>query len=276
MSQFTRVPPEKAVYNKDVYYEYKEFISKNNQHRFKDVNIKNKVVKGFALPGNNHCIVKLLDKYLSLLPPDATHLYMRAKEKFSLDVSVNSYTSQRVGINSISSILPELSKKSGIPVRYTNHSLRATAITRMFNAEVEEKVIAEISGYRSLKAQRSYEQTSVPQQQNGSSVINTTVEDDEQETKSAGLLSAKQEVMGNDKLPSQALSGTFNNCTYKYFFKVTHYLSTVRTIWFVICYWSCFWVIPCQINKEFWVTYRILTKLGVFVVPMVLTTHTNF
>ena len=36
------------------------------------------------------------------------------------------------------------------------------------------------------------------------------------------------------------------------------------------------WVIPCQINKEFWVTSRILTKLGVFVVPMVLTTRTNF
>jgi len=35
-------------------------------------------------------------------------------------------------------------------------------------------------------------------------------------------------------------------------------------------------VIPCQINKEFWVTSRILTKLGVFVVHMVLTTHTNF
>ena len=38
------------------------------------------------------------------------------------------------------------------------------------------------------------------------------------------------------------------------------------------------WVIPCQISKEFWVTSWILTKLaiGVFVVPMVLTTHTNF
>ena len=36
------------------------------------------------------------------------------------------------------------------------------------------------------------------------------------------------------------------------------------------------WVIRCQINKEFWVTSQILTKLGVFVVPMVLTTHTNF
>ena len=36
------------------------------------------------------------------------------------------------------------------------------------------------------------------------------------------------------------------------------------------------WVIPCQINKEFRVTSRILTKFGVFVVPMVLITHANF
>jgi len=36
------------------------------------------------------------------------------------------------------------------------------------------------------------------------------------------------------------------------------------------------WVIPCQINQEFRVTSRILTKLGVFVVPMGLITHTNF
>jgi len=36
------------------------------------------------------------------------------------------------------------------------------------------------------------------------------------------------------------------------------------------------WVIPCQINKEVWVTSRILTKLIVFVVSMVLTNHTNF
>ena len=35
-------------------------------------------------------------------------------------------------------------------------------------------------------------------------------------------------------------------------------------------------VIPCQINKEFRVTSRILMKLVVFVVPMVLITHANF
>ena len=36
------------------------------------------------------------------------------------------------------------------------------------------------------------------------------------------------------------------------------------------------WVIPCQINKEFRVTSRILMKLGVFVVPVVLITRANF
>ena len=35
-------------------------------------------------------------------------------------------------------------------------------------------------------------------------------------------------------------------------------------------------VIPCQIDQKFRVTTRILMKLGIFVVPMGLITHTNF
>ena len=38
----------------------------------------------------------------------------------------------------------------------------------------------------------------------------------------------------------------------------------------------CIGVIPCQINKEFRVTSRILTKLGMSVAPVVLITHANF
>ena len=134
-SQFVRVPQDMQIYDESVYYEYREYISKNNQHRFKDINAKNKTVKAFALPGNDHCIVKLLDKYLSLLPADATHFYMRAKDKTPSNPSVSSFTNQRVGINVLKNVLTELSEKSGIQVRYTNHSLRTTAITRMFNGE---------------------------------------------------------------------------------------------------------------------------------------------
>ena len=166
MSQLTRVPPETSIYNEAIYYEYKELISKNNQHRFRDIDTRNKVVKVFALPGNDHCTVKLLDRYLPLLPPDAPYLYMRAKDTFSMVSSVSSYTNQRVGFISLKNILSGLSKKFAKSVWYINHSLWTTTITRMFQAQVEEKVIAETSSHKSLKVLRCYEHTSQQQQQN--------------------------------------------------------------------------------------------------------------
>ena len=42
---------------------------------------------------------------------------------------------------------------------YTNHSLRATAVSRMYNSGVPEKIIAEKSGHKSLDALRSYKNT---------------------------------------------------------------------------------------------------------------------
>ena len=64
-SQFNHVPQDRSVYNTAVYYEYTELVSKNNQHRFKDINAQNKVIRAYALPGNQKCIVKMLDKYVS-------------------------------------------------------------------------------------------------------------------------------------------------------------------------------------------------------------------
>jgi len=46
-----------------------------------------------------------------------------------------------------------------MPNSYTNHSLRATAITRMFNGSIPEKVIAEKSGHKSLRAYKKTKRT---------------------------------------------------------------------------------------------------------------------
>ena len=54
------------------------------------------------------------------------------------------------------------------------------------------------------------------------------------------------------------------------------YVAIRYTMWLKGFLRIVYWVIPCQINKEFRVTSRILTKLGVFVVPVVLITHANF
>ena len=42
---------------------------------------------------------------------------------------------------------------------YINHSLCATAVSRMYNSGVPEKIITEKSGHRSLSALRSYKNT---------------------------------------------------------------------------------------------------------------------
>ena len=67
--------------------------------------------------------------------------------------------------------IPQLFAASGLEGLYTNHSLRATSITRMFKADVPEKIIAEKSGHKSLKALRMYECTSSLQEQATAVVI---------------------------------------------------------------------------------------------------------
>ena len=102
-------------------------------------------------------MVNLLDKYLSLLPPTAPYFYMKAKENFPSDLTVGCFINQRVEIDQLKKMLPELSEKAGIGIRYTNHSLCTTTITRMFNGEIDEKIIPEASGHRNLKVLRAYE-----------------------------------------------------------------------------------------------------------------------
>ena len=211
VSQFRRVPQDTSVYDESVYYEYTEFISKNNQHRFTDTNSTNKVVRSYALPGKEHCMVKLLDKYFSLLSPAAPYFYMKAKEKFPADPTVSCLINQRVGINQLKKMLPELSEKSGIGVRYTNHSLRATAITRMFNGEIDEKIIAEASGHRSLKALRAYEHTSQLKLQNASRIINEESKPQQGDKKQD--LGLGQDGATTSVIPGHAFSGSFSNCT---------------------------------------------------------------
>ena len=69
------------------------------------------------------------------------------------------FVNQRVGLNTLKSFVPQICGVAGFPKRYTNYSLRATGITRMFSAAVPEKIIAEESGHRSLKASRFYKHT---------------------------------------------------------------------------------------------------------------------
>ena len=59
-------------------------------------------------------------------------------------------------------------KQAGIKGNKTNHSLRATGTTELYESGVPEKLIQERTGHRSLEALRVilYERTSILKQQN--------------------------------------------------------------------------------------------------------------
>ena len=84
--QFRCFPPDTTVYNSSVYYQYTEFISKNNQHRSKDVNVQIKVCRAYAQVDSGRCIVKLLDSYLAKLPADSLHFYIRPRKEFQMRI----------------------------------------------------------------------------------------------------------------------------------------------------------------------------------------------
>ena len=56
-------------------------------------------------------------------------------------------------------------KEASIEGNITNHSLRATSATQMYDQGVPEKIIQERTGHHSLEALRTYERTNEYQHQ---------------------------------------------------------------------------------------------------------------
>ena len=55
----------------------------------------------------------------------------------------------------------------------TNHSLRASGATTLFQNSVPEKIIQKVTGHRSLEALRDYENVSVEQHEQVSKILMT-------------------------------------------------------------------------------------------------------
>ena len=146
---------------------------KNNQGGIAERKRKPKVVKVYANHANyQRCAVRLFEKYKDVRPSDnpkcSTDLYLRPLAKFGL---VGPWFScQPLGQNTLSKIVQTLCQTSGIAGKKTNHSLKATCATRLYQSGVEEQLIQEKLGNTS-EAVRSYKRTSGIQQQKLSDIL---------------------------------------------------------------------------------------------------------
>ena len=86
------------------------------------------------------------------------------------------FTCNPIGINQLQNCVKELSKKAGFDGHYTNHSLRATSATRMYNADIPEQVICEVTGHRSM-AVREYKQTGIGLKRQASAALGCPIDE---------------------------------------------------------------------------------------------------
>ena len=159
------------------HYVYHENVSKTNDGSFKKLRIKGKVVPVYACSDlGERCPVKILDTYLSKLPPKA-HVddifYLRPLSKIPTDHSLPWYAPVPVGKDTLQNKLSTMCKQAGVLGNKTNHSLRAAGATQMYDSGVPEKLIQERTGHRSLEALRMYERTNMRQHQAVSNLLST-------------------------------------------------------------------------------------------------------
>lgn len=118
-----------------------------------------KTVGVYLARNSDRCPVTFLEFYTSKLPTLRKHkdMYLRPLDKFSYYPDVW-FKDPPVGVNALQSVIKNLASQAGFSGYYSNHSLRATAATRMYHGGNEEQVIQEHTGHRSLCV-RSYKKT---------------------------------------------------------------------------------------------------------------------
>ena len=156
--------------NGKLYFSYVEdFGLKSNKGGLKHRKVEPKVVDVYQNCNIEPCPVWILQKYLMMLPShrNCKRLYLQPRKKYTVH---SWFIDAPVCENKLRSFVKTLCTKAGIPGFYTNHSLRSSSATRLYQGGVEEQVIQEITGHRSL-AVRSYKHTSDEQREHASQTI---------------------------------------------------------------------------------------------------------
>ena len=129
------------------YLVYTEHVSKTNQgglqHRKK---APKQVIHHMNVDNPERCLGRLYKLYNSKCRVD------RPESAFYIRPLVNPiwYQNVPIGHNLLCKTIPRLFKDAEIQGHYTNHSLRATSATRLFNAGVDEQLIMSRTSHSSI------------------------------------------------------------------------------------------------------------------------------
>jgi hypothetical protein len=118
---------------------------------------------------NVDCPVKIITTYLSHLHPKNEFLWQRPLSQYRDDEPIW-FCNQKIGVNTVGQMMPNISSLLGLSKRYTNHSIRATAIT-ILGQSYQDTEIQAVSGHKSLNCLGIYKRTSTTVLENMSNTL---------------------------------------------------------------------------------------------------------
>ena len=204
VTQFQLVEP---VDGTRPYLVYSENCSKNNTGGLSDRKVKPKRVMHHANKANpERCLVQLYKKYLEHRPDTAeTAFYLAPLKKPKGNVW---YSKAPVGHNTLGKTVARVCLAGGIKGYKTNHSLRVTTATRLFQSGVDEQLIMGRTGHRSVSGVRTYKRISDSQKENLSNILNSATNGE-----SAPQIPPRKKQKSNEdaSVPSQTSAVSVSN-----------------------------------------------------------------
>lgn len=114
------------------------------------------------------------------------------------------FTAYPIGKNTLSNFVKDICKEAKVNGKKTNHSLRATGVSNLFQAGVLEKLIQQRLGHHSLEGLRQYQRTSLDQEKTVSRLLT-----------SGSTVAYQQLSMQAEAQPQQpsGLNNNFSGCS---------------------------------------------------------------
>ena len=136
---------------------YREKVNKTYQGGLKQrkLNPKEKSYFKNSDMSPEKCHIELF-KLFKQLRPDALPFYLQCKKTYKEDTW---FTTRPMGINTLQKMLKTMCQKAGLGINHTNHSLKASLATRLYHQNVDEQLIMQMTGHRSIDGVRSYKRT---------------------------------------------------------------------------------------------------------------------
>ncbi|XP_031573720.1 uncharacterized protein LOC116307592 [Actinia tenebrosa] len=193
--------------------------SKNHQGGFNDKISTERETRLYSTDEDGDAFY-CIELYLSKLNPLQEAFFQKPRSNFEHSDDIW-YQNKPLGVNRLSKLMKEISLGAGLSKMYTNHCVRATAITLLSDAGVPARHIMRISGHANEQSlASSNRRPSTSQLQNCSEIISHALEKGKTPTSCKTSLQAQQVPLAStlsEFSPSvvasnASLNSMFNSC----------------------------------------------------------------